>query len=140
MGGLYFICVSVLWISDRKSKILGVQTSDNSLANICISKSLLYCHWVYICLLDEIKPEGCIWSKVGFAGMASHFQVWYLWNMFILYDREMQGENIFLMFQILLYIYRTIWKYHYQSKNKYNKKIYNIQGYYLRCTERYCII
>ena len=25
MGGLYFICVSVLWISDRKSKILGVQ-------------------------------------------------------------------------------------------------------------------
>ena len=25
MGGLYFICVSVLWISNRKSKILGVQ-------------------------------------------------------------------------------------------------------------------
>ena len=25
MGGLYFICVSVLWISNLKSKILGVQ-------------------------------------------------------------------------------------------------------------------
>ena len=46
--GLYFICESVHWNSDRKSKVLGVQISDNSLANICIliPESLIYCHWL----------------------------------------------------------------------------------------------
>ena len=46
----YFICVSVLWISDRKSKILEVQISDNSLANICISESYTVTDFTLICI------------------------------------------------------------------------------------------